>query len=200
MKKRVCQIYIILLVGFVWLLLAHIGHSLADTPSKVVILPFKINAAEDLTYLREGLSDMLTSRLAWEGKVIVVDKYITQEALKGISGEIDEKSARSIGEKLEAHYVLFGSLTVIGENISIDGRLVDIQNQVPAVTIYNQSKGMDTVMPTINEFITEINQKIFGRGVAAPKESTPLQTPSTSDIHTHPERLLEDEQAAEAKD
>ncbi len=191
MKKKTYYSTLIC-VGLAWLLLAHIGYSLAGTPSKVVILPFKINAAEDLTYLREGLSDMLTSRLAWEGKVIIVDKYRTQEALKGISGEIDEKSARSIGEKLGAHYVLFGSLTVIGENISIDARLVDIQNQAPPVTIYNQSKGMDTVMPTINEFVTEINQKIFGRGVDTTKELPPLKTPSSSDIYTHPERLLED--------
>lgn len=180
--------------------MAHSGYSLAGAPSRIVIVPFKINAAEDLTYLKEGLRDMLTSRLTWEGKMTVVDKYRTQEALKEISGTIDEKSARSIGKKLEAHYVLFGSLTVIGENISIDGTMVDIQNQTPPVTIYNQSKGMDTVMPTINEFVTEINQKIFGREVDTNKESTPLQTPSTSDIYTHPERLLDDEQAAEEKD
>lgn len=199
MKNRTHHITIIL-GGLAWLLLVHVGWSLADTPSKIVIVPFKINAAEKFSFLREGLTDMLTSRLAWQGKMVVVDKYKTQEALKGISGDIDEKKARDIGKKLGAHYVLFGSLTIIGNNISIDGRLVDIENQTPPATIYNQSQGIDTVMPTINAFATEINQKIFGGETAAPKELPLLQTPTTSDIYTHPERLLEDNQKAGVKD
>jgi TolB-like protein len=163
-------------------------------------VPFKINATEHFSFLREGLTDMLTSRLAWQGKMVVVDKYKTQETLKGISGDIDEKKALNIGKKLGAHYILFGSLTIIGNNISIDGKLVDVENQSPPATIYNQSQGIDTVMPTINAFAMEINQQIFGGEVAAPKEAPLLQTPTTSDIRTHPERLLEDNQKGEVKD
>jgi TolB-like protein len=200
MKNRTHHLYTIVLGGLVWLLLLHVTYSLAETPSKIVIVPFKINAAEKFSFLREGLTDMLTSRLAWQGKMVVVDKHKTQEGLKGISDDIDEKKARDIGKKLGAHYVLFGSLTIIGNNISIDGRLVDIEKQTLPVTIYNQSQGIDTVMPTINAFATEINQKIFGGETAAPKELPLLQTPTTSDIYTHPERLLEDNQKAGVKD
>ena len=200
MKNRIRHIYTIILGGLAWCLLVHVGYSLAETPSKIVIVPFKINATENFSFLQDGLTDMLTSRLAWQGKMVVIDKHKTQETLKGISGDIDEKKARDIGEKLGAHYVLFGSLTIIGNNISIDGRLVDIEKQTPPETIYNQSQGIDTVMPTINAFAMEINQKIFGSETAAPAESPLLQTPTTSDIHTHPERLLENDQKAGVKD
>lgn len=200
MKNRTRHVNTTVLGGLALFLLVHVGYSLAETPSRLVILPFQINAAEKFSFLRDGLTDMLTSRLAWQGKMVVVDKYKTQEALKGISDDIDEKKARDIGEKLEAHYVLLGSVTIIGNNISIDGRLVDIQNQTPPATIYNQSKGIDTVMPTINAFAMEINRRIFGGEVGPPEELSPLQTPTTSDIHTHPERVLEDDQKAGVKD
>jgi hypothetical protein len=37
--------------------------SAAETAKKVAILPFEINAPEDLSYLREGIMDMLASRI-----------------------------------------------------------------------------------------------------------------------------------------
>jgi TolB-like protein len=199
MKNRTRHIYTIILGGLAWLLMGHVGWSLAETPSKIAIVPFKINATEHFSFLQEGLTDMLTSRLAWQGRMVVIDKHKTQEGLKEISGNIDEKKARDIGEALGAHYVLFGSLTIIGDNISIDGKLIDIENQSHPATIYNQSTGIDTVMPTINAFAMEINRHIFGGDVTAPKESPPLQTPTTSDIRTHPERLLENDQKAGVK-
>lgn len=39
---------------------------------RVLVLPFQINAAEDLTFLQKGIQDMLSTRLAYEDKVVVI--------------------------------------------------------------------------------------------------------------------------------
>ncbi len=42
--------------------------SIADGPKKVAILPFTMNAERNLTFLQEGIMDMLRARLSWKGK------------------------------------------------------------------------------------------------------------------------------------
>jgi TolB-like protein len=160
--------------------------SAAEPVKKVAILPFQMNAPEDLDYLREGIMDMLASRLAWEGKVEVIDKQVVKEALAGYSGSLNESAARQVGSNLGVDYVLFGSLTVFGESVSIDGKMVALKEDTSPVTVYAQTKGLSEVIPRINEFAQNINSKIFGRG--SPAVAPPPKQPRFS--QAHPEKLL----------
>jgi hypothetical protein len=56
----------------------------------------------------------------------------------------------------------------------------------PPVTVYAQTKGLSEVIPRINDFAQEINNKIFGRGTAA-VAATPAQ-PRFS--QAHPESIM----------
>jgi len=176
---------IIFLLATIPLLVAPFG-SAAEAPKKVAILPFQMNAPEDLNYLREGIMDMLASRLAWEGKVAVVEKQVVKEALAGHQGPLNETAARKVGSKLEVDYALFGSLTVFGESVSIDAKMVALKEENPPVTVYAQTKGLSDVIPRINDFAQEINNKIFGRGTAA-VAATPAQPRFSK---AHPETIM----------
>jgi TolB-like protein len=129
----------------------------------VAILPFEINAPEDLSYLREGIMDMLASRISWEGKVEVIEEQLVKDALSGREGALNEAAAREVGTTLGADYVLFGSLTVFGDSVSIDAKMVALKEERPPVSVYAQTKGMGEVIPRINDFAQDINNKIFGR-------------------------------------
>ena len=48
---------------------------------KVAILPFMIHSQENLDYLREGINDILTSRITVEERVVVIDRSIVERAL-----------------------------------------------------------------------------------------------------------------------
>jgi len=166
----------------------------ADEPSKVVIVPFRIHAEKDLSFLQAGIVDMLTTRLSWENKVVVMQQEATEHALNSAPQPLNEKTARNLGAGLGADYVLFGSLTVFGESVSIDAKMIDVQGLKPAVTVFNQSQGMDAVIPKVNAFAADINQKVFGRVTARPRETaTPApvaQTQQAPSIYAHPEKLL----------
>jgi TolB-like protein len=148
-------------------LLFTAAGSAAETPKKVAILPFEINAPEDLSYLREGIMDMLASRISWEGKVEAIEEQLVKEALSGREGLLNEAAAREVGTTLGADYVLFGSLTVFGDSVSIDAKMIALKEERPPVSVYTQTKGMGEVIPRINDFAQDINNKIFGRGPAA---------------------------------
>jgi TolB-like protein len=154
-------------------------------PKKIAVLPFQINAAQDLGYLREGILDMLASRLAWEGKVQVIEKQLVKEAMAGRQGPLNEAGARQVGKALGADYVLFGSLTVFGDSVSMDAQMVDLTGDKAPVTVFAQTKGMNEVIPRINDFAQDINSKIFGR---APTVTAAPEQPKFS--QAHPDKLI----------
>jgi hypothetical protein len=156
-------------------------------------MPFKINAEKDLTFLRDGITDMLVSRLTWEDKVSVVGREETRKALEGFTGTLNEEQAREIGSRLNADYVLFGSLTMLGNSVSLDAKLVASKGSRPAMAFFEQSQGMDAVIPGVNRFATEINEKVFGRGqaIASRPGAAPKGEPSVPESRMHPEKLFQ---------
>ena len=171
--------------------------------NRVAIVPFKINAEKDLSFLRDGIVDMLTSRLYVEDKVVVLCREEIANVLKTVSSPINESKAREIGSRLGVDYVLFGSLTVFGESVSIDAKMVDVSGAKPVLTFFNQSQGMDEVISKINLFATDINEKVFGRDMPSQKVVVTSRTPQTQtpeaqtpesqiDVRAHPEKLFAD--------
>ena len=132
-------------------------------PLQVAIVPFKVNAEKDLSFLKDGIVDMLSSRLFWEDKVNIINRQATEKAAAAVGGPLNESMARKLGTDLGADYVLFGSLTVFGNSVSIDAKMVDVSGKKQTLTFFNQSQGMDQVIPGINLFATDINEKEFGR-------------------------------------
>ena len=166
---------------------------LAETTEKVAIFPFQIHSEKDLSFLQKGIVDMLASRLAQTGKVSVISRQETEQALAAVSGPLDEARARGIGRTLGADYVLFGSLTVFGASVSIDAKMVDVAGVREPVAVFTQSE-MGQVISKINQFALDINSKVFGHGVAATapaEQPAPAQQEPIPEIYAHPEKMIQ---------
>lgn len=148
----------------------------ADSIKKVALVPLIINAPDRMEYLREGVEDMLSSRLTWEDKVLVLNRSQVQKALGNSPGPVDESRARQIAKPLGADVVLWGSITIIGSNISLDLSLLDITSKQPLKKFFAQSKGMDDVIQRVNEVADQINGKVFGREALVVASATPSAT------------------------
>ncbi len=174
----------------------------AQQPATVVVIPFKMNADRDLGYLRDGIFDMLSTRLSHPGEVNVVPLEKTRQTVEEMPGALNEGYARNVGNKLGADYVLYGSITVFGNSVSIDAKALDSAGLNPPLAFFNQSQGMDEVIPKINEFASQINQQLFGKQTAAaPPAPAPGATPQPSpgqSIYAHPERMWEQEMGSQA--
>jgi TolB-like protein len=165
-------------------------------PLQVAIVPFKVNAEKDLSYLRDGIVDMLSSRLYWENKVEIISRQAVEKAASSVSGTLNESKAQHLGKKLGADYVLFGSLTVVGNSVSIDAKMVDVNGKKQPLTFFNQSQGMDQVIPSVNLFASDINEKEFGRVMEtrrvppSPQASASKTAQSEPDFRANPNKLL----------
>ncbi|MBC8419289.1 MAG: FG-GAP-like repeat-containing protein [Pseudomonadota bacterium] len=150
--------------------------SAAEVPKKLAVLPFTMNADRDLTFLQTGIMDMLNSRLAWKGKVQVIEKGTVKKEVASLPGPLNKEKALLIGKALGADYVIMGSLTVFGDSVSIDAKILDVAKSDELVTAFNQSKGMDGVIPTVNQFAEDINAKIMGKAIARPGYPSETET------------------------
>jgi TolB-like protein len=172
------------------------GDATAAEPQRVALLPFKINAEKDLTYLQNGIYDMLSSRLTDPGKVQVLSRAEVDTALAGAAGPQDVAAARDLGAKVGADFILFGSLTMFGDSLSIDAKMVDVTGAKPPVAVFNQSPDTSGIIPAIDSFAADINAQVFGRGVSPPAvAATPApaapQAAPPDQSQAHPEKLYQ---------
>lgn len=141
---------------------------------KVAILPFLIHSQENLDYLREGIYDILATRITVEGRIIVVDRSLVERALfEERPMRLDESVATRIGMRVGADYIVLGSLTKVGNYISLDARLISITEEKPPLGVYTQHKGIDDVMVKIGDFAQEIGARILGRRAVAGRQAEP---------------------------
>lgn len=169
----------IFLCLFLTLILTLPSPSITQTrdPSKVykvAILPFLIHSQENLDYLREGIYDILSSRITVEGRIVVIERSIVEQALyEERPMRLDETVATKIGMRVGADYIVLGSLTKIGNYISLDARLISITEEKPPLGVYTQHKGIDDVMVKIGDFAQDIGYKILGRRAIAGRPTEP---------------------------
>ena len=166
-----------LFIAFVFTLLITVPLCAKDK-STVAVLPFALNSADNIDYVQQGIVDMLSSRIASIDKIEVVSKDKVLDAMKTVKvKEMTLADIYALGKKMNVDYVVSGSITKIGNSVSIDAKLVDIASYKQAVSVSTQSQGMDDVIVKISDFAQRIDQHILGTvAPAAPAVATPTAT------------------------
>lgn len=164
MKKTIkyfaCMAVVILACQIIW----------AKDKYTVTVLPFSLHSSENIEYVRQGIGDMLVSRLSVSDKIEVTGKDVVQNTLaKTGAKDLNLADVYKIGQQLKSDYVVWGSITKIGNSISIDGKLVDIAGGKSDVGIFTQSQTLDDVIPKINDF----SQRIAGHILGTPSQLAP---------------------------
>ena len=139
----------------------------------VTILPFSLHSTEKIDYIKQGIEEMLSSRLSASDKINLTPRNSVLEELKKSNiKEISSDDVYAIGKNLNSDYVVWGSITKIGNGISIDGKLVDITKVKSDISLFTQSQNIDDVIPKINDLSQNILQHIIGS--TQPANTTPI--------------------------
>jgi TolB-like protein len=168
-------------------LLCLVGPASAQQVQTVAVVPFAINAEKDMGFLQKGITDMLRSRLAAGSRVTVKGPEEMGDALAKAKKPLDREGAMELGKSVEADFVLFGSVTVFGDAVSLDAAAVAVESG-QVTTFARTSETMADVIPGINAFAAQINQELLGR--SAPAAAQPAIEP---EMHSraHPYTLIE---------
>jgi TolB-like protein len=121
---------IVLLLAF----LVMTGQGLAM--ETLAILPFENNSltdAERYNPLAKGFAAMLTTDMGRKAKTIkIVERSridsLLREMQLTMAGVVDEESAVKAGKILGAHHIAFGSFTILGEEVRLDVRVIQVES------------------------------------------------------------------------
>ncbi|HPD57403.1 MAG TPA: FG-GAP-like repeat-containing protein [Smithellaceae bacterium] len=173
MKLAFCLGAILLLTGSLW----------AKDKYTVTVLPFSTHSADNIDYLKDGITNMLSSRIAVPGKIDVTAGNLALAEMRKVKAkDLTLADVHAIGKNLKSDYVVWGSITKIGNSISIDGKLADISANKSDVNIFTQSQNIDDVLPRINDFSQKIVSHILGTTPSAAMATSPA--PSSPDEKT----------------
>ena len=149
-------------VLFLFIILSFfIGPSGAFSQVRVALLPFQVHSREPLDFLKEGIVDMLSSRLGREGQIVVVDKGLLKGVIPpGKAPEVTADLLNRIGRGTGAEYVVSGSLTKLGNIISMDATIYKVPISQPLSAVFLQGEGLESLIIKIGELARELAKEI----------------------------------------
>ena len=133
MIKRLCLLFIAVLGYFPSALYAQQAIGVA-------VLPFEVHARAELSYLQQEIPKALSTQLEKEGaRVLVLD----EASLPSWKQQIENiEQLRESGLQTGAQYVLWGSLTWIGQQFSLDVKLISAGDNKKPALISKDGKGV----------------------------------------------------------
>lgn len=161
-----------------WLFFCYSGMAISNE-TKVAMLPLQVNADEDIEYLSRGMMDMLVSRMTCGTHISMVEQHLVNRAMdKEQPGKLTRATIQKIGDALGAEYVIFGSVSKIGDNLSMDIRVLNVLQDGMTIPAFTQGVGLDEVIPTINLLAQDLREAIStGFRDLLPKTTTVTQPP-----------------------
>ncbi len=147
-NKIVCQTYLIILL----LIIFFIPQAYSQELKKISVLPFEVYSSGNSAAIKESLYKNLVEELKKEKlvQIIPADAFL-QSNLK-----MDEKQAIKKGKSLGADIVIIGSLTQLGETLSIDAQIIDVTKANVLSTASVQGKGLANLAAIAAQLKTEI--------------------------------------------
>jgi TolB-like protein len=167
----------------------------AAQAGRIAFLPFKANAPQDMSYLTNGISDMLASRLASEIGLTVIEKGVVEKALAGGGIPTQKEPLLKLGKALQADYLVTGSLTALGSSLSLDAKVFDLAKGADQ-SFYATAKNESEIIQSIDTLAWDIGEKIFAHKRPAsaltlpPAAGQPGAQSQPQYATAHPDRAL----------
>ena len=155
------------------IILLNAASGPAAAAVRVAVLPFEIYSDESAASLKDIIAGDLSSQLAADKKLEVVDQARVRNIMAGRAPlTFNETTLRTISEKLDAPFLVLGSMTRIGANMSLDAYIFRA-DATPAFTKqFSQGKNLEAVT---REMAAKVNASIAK--AAPPVEEEPAVPP-----------------------
>ena len=128
---------------------------------RVAIIPLTFHSEEDLSNLNKPLMSMMVRGLRQQGFKPVPAVDLVSDVQQAPQKEMNDTLARSIGADLGTEFVIYGSLNKIGEQISLDVRMVDVENRRATVPIFITRIGLENLAGAVSDLAREIGIRIL---------------------------------------
>jgi len=143
---------------FAMLIVSVSGNVFAEEPKTIAVLPFDVHSKANAQRLQEAIYNALSAELTRAKTIHLIDRDAVTKAVKG--EKIDESTAVSLGKELGVHYVIKGSVSELGDTISVDVKIIDIKQGISLPGLFAYGKGMESIGSISARIRTDILLKI----------------------------------------
>jgi outer membrane protein insertion porin family len=148
-----------LIIIAILLFLPNIARS-ADSV-KVMVLPFDIHSSENLPLLQSEILNVLQAYIREEGAVTLASGITSEAALQEVSQSYEK--IRKFGANKGAEYVVWGSLTLIGQKFSLDVKMINVYKKEPPLIFIKEGQGIENLPGIVKQLARDIGMKLFKR-------------------------------------
>ncbi len=135
------------------------SSAVAKMAAQVAVLPFEIYSGEGTEHLGDTIASELSSQMAEEEQISIIKQADVKNVLdSGLPPNFNEVTLRIISEKLEAQFLVLGSLTRIGDNLSLDVYVFNPSGSPPFSKDFTESKELNSL---IEKMARKINAKVL---------------------------------------
>jgi tetrahydromethanopterin S-methyltransferase subunit G len=167
----------------------------ASASVRVAVLPVVVHSEAPSEYLRDGLADMLASRLGLAAGLEAVRVEDPKEATT------DPMAARAAARSVGADYVLFGSFTHFGEGASLDLICAPAaeEDSAPPRQLFVHSGTLGEIIPRLDELARKVAAYVTAPGPTPAVSSGPAVPGDVQDALSELEALRERVEALERR-
>ena len=133
----------------------------AQPPASVVILPFEVFAEKDLSYLQTEIPSALKKSLEQAGARVLLLDPLSEPEWRKRTADIEE--IKELGLQTGADYVLWGSLTWIGQQFSLDLKLFEALADRRPRPFMAEGRGIENLPSTVDKLAQELSLTILKR-------------------------------------
>lgn len=137
----------------------NIAHSIDSV--KVVVLPFEIHARKDLSSLQNEILNVIKTYIKEEGALILTPEAVPAVTLLKTSQSYD--AIRNFGIENGADYIVWGSLTLIGQKFSLDVKMIKSLGEDPPQIFIKEGQGLENLSGVVKQLSRDIGMKLFKR-------------------------------------
>ena len=132
-----------------------------EQPVNVVILPFEIFAQKDLSYLQSDIPAAIKTSLEQAGARVLVLDAVSEPEWKKRTANLAE--TKILGLQTGADYIVWGSLTWIGQQFSLDLKLFESAAEKAPTPFTAEGRGIENLSSTVEKLAQSLGLKIFKR-------------------------------------
>ncbi|UCD77433.1 MAG: outer membrane protein assembly factor BamA, partial [Desulfobacterales bacterium] len=137
------------------------GGASAQQSVRVIILPFEIYAQEDLSYLQNEIPQAIKTQLEQEGANVLIVDRTSLESRNIRTDRIED--IRQLSNDIGTEYAVWGSLTWIGQNFSLDAKLLSSKVDTKPDLFSVEGEGVENLPATLKSLVNELGLKLFKR-------------------------------------
>jgi tetratricopeptide (TPR) repeat protein len=162
----------------------------SDTAFAVAVSQFETSGApENLRWLGRSFSDAVIELLFRTGKVRIVEREFLEKLVKEqklqASGLVDERSAVTLGDLVGANTFVFGTVSLLGDDIIVKCRIVSVETgRVLGVA---EAKGKKEDLAALQQQIARTIASTLAPGFEYP--SAPASSAVSLDIQSNFEKM-----------